>query len=146
MTRSKKTNCNQKAGYSWIIWERLISRRSIFINNSLDLYESLECLRLTFGAIESSFQPFSDLCNKFLSASSNLMLIKSLKTEADGDLSACFFIFDWCIKKFSDQRHSQMDRKKVLMQDEVMMPANYLAFSFQWNISTSCQSFSVLPF
>ena len=72
------------------------------------------------------------------------MLIKSLKTEADGDLSA-FFIFDWQ-KKFFDQRHGQMDRKKVLMQDEVLMPANYLAFSFQWNISTSCQSFSVLPF
>ena len=144
MTRSKKTNCYQKAEYSWIIWEGFITRRSIFINNSLDLYESLECLRLTFGAIESSFQPFSDLCNKFLSASSNLMLIKSLKTEADGDLSA-FFIFDWQ-KKFFDQRHGQMDRNKVLMQDKVLMPANYLAFSFQWNISTSCQSFSVLPF
>ena len=130
MTRSKKTNCYQKAEYSWIIWEGLITRRSIFINNSLDLYESLECLRLTFGAIESSFQPFSDLCNKFLSASYNLMLIKSSKTKADGDLSA-FFIFDWCIKKFSDQRHGQMDRKKVLMQDEGLMPANFLAFLFK---------------
>ena len=58
------------------------------------------------------------------------MLIKSSKTKVDGDLSA-FFIFDWYIKKFSDQRHSQMDRKKVLMQDEGLMPANFLAFLFK---------------
>lgn len=93
------------------------------------IHIKVECLRSTLGAIESSFQPSSDLCNKFLSASSNLMLIKSLKTKAHGDLSA-FFIIDW-YKKFFDQRHGQMDWKKVLMQDESLMPANYLAFLFK---------------
>ena len=57
------------------------------------------------------------------------MLIKSLQTKADGDLSAFLSLIDK--KKFFDQRHGQMDRKKVLIQDEDLMPANFLSFSFQ---------------